>query len=458
MKNSVLFLSRKGETLPVVRRLRREGIPAEIYLHDLRYANGYKNILPKVGQDGLVAAVKRAEAIVIDTIIANEKTHRDLAFLEKFRISKNVPDIYGRLGDILKRPPWSKMVIGGGEEVAEYELKRPKGIELAKKAGFSIPAYHEFKSLKDAARWLNSSEAKKEKYYFKADDNVALDLTFDGTPEQLIDFLTTKAPKRLGTDKVTCILQEAIEGDVVELSREGWRLPDGKMVHPNSTLENKKLHSRDSGPRVGCAVSTVWRDADFSGVSHKQLAKAAKLLGDYMGAMDANCIITPDLQAWFLEWTLRFGYSALYLLLSFIMPGKLGNFFLDSFRTLWKEGFVASQVLSLFPFPPTDNNRLDFVSMIQGNLISGHKVDEKDFWWIDVMEDAYGNFRVAGADGLIGVGVGHDGTMEGAIRKAYEKVKKINLTGNKQFWPLSEHLEGHTDRYKKLRRWGVINA
>ena len=74
------------------------------------------------------------------------------------------------------------------------------------------------------------------------------------------------------------------------------------------------------------------------------------------------------------------------------------------------------------------------------------------------MEDAYGNFRVAGADGLIGVGIGHDGTMEGAIRKAYEKVKKINLTGNKQFWPLSEHLEAHADRYKTLRRWGVITT
>ena len=207
---------------------------------------------------------------------------------------------------------------------------------------------------------------------------MALDLTFDGTPEQLIDFLTAKAPKRLGTDKVDCILQEAIEGDVVELSREGWRLPDGKMVHPNSTFENKKLHSRDSGPRVGCAVSTVWRDADFSGVSHKQLAKAAKLLGDYMGAMDANCIITPDLQG------LVFGVDPAVRLQRPLPPALLHHarqarqLLPGSVHTIWKEGFVASQVLSLFPFPPTAITPPDFAEMIPGNLIS-HKIDEKDF-------------------------------------------------------------------------------
>ena len=456
MRNSLLFLSAKGETLPVARQLHREGVPTEIYLHSPAYASSYKNILPRLGLDGLVAAVKRAEVVVIDTIAKNNKKPHDFALLDKFGISHNIPDLYGRLGDILKRPPWNKQVIGGGEEVAGYELNRAKGVELAKKAGFSIPPYQEFKSLKAAARFLGSKEGKaREKWYFKASGNEALDLTFDGTPEQLIDYITTKVTKRLGGDKVDCILQEAVEGEVVELSREGWLGPDGKLTNPNSTLEDKKLSSRNSGPRVGCAVSTVWRDKDFSGVSHEQLMAAAKFLPGYCGPIDANCIITPDLKPWFLEWTLRFGYSALYLLLYFIKKGKLGNFFLDPFKTSWKDGFVASQVLSLYPFPPTAHNRQDFVEMIQGNLIDS-KIDEPGVWWLDVMEDAEGHLRVNGADGLIGVCTAHDETMEGAIKVAYEKVDGIKITGNKQFWPLQEHLDSHMDRYKNLQKWGAI--
>lgn len=456
MKNSVLFLSCKGETLSVVRALHREGVKAEIYLHDVAYTSSYKNILPRVSLDGLLAAVKRAEVVVIDTIAKNKKTDRDLALLDKFGISHNVPDLYGRMGDILKKPPWDKLVIGGGEEVAQYELDRAKGVELAKKSGFSIPPYQEFKGLKEAAKFLGSREGQaRDKWYFKADGNVALDMTQDGTPEQLIDLLVNKFPKRLGTDKVNCILQEAIEGEVVELSREGWLDPDGKLVNANSTLEDKKLHSRKSGPRVGCAVSTVWRDKDFDGVIHKQIQVAAKTLKGYVGSLDANCIITPDLKSWFLEWTLRFGYSALYLLLTFIKKGKLGNFFLDPFKTSWQDGFVASQVLSLYPFPPTANNRKDFVEMIQGNLIDG-KIDEPGMWWLDVMEDAEGHLRVNGADGLIGVCTVHDKTMEGAIKAAYEKVDGIKITGNKQFWPLGEHMDSHMDRYNLLQKWGVI--
>lgn len=463
MRKNLLILSVKGETLPVIRALRNEGVPADIYLHDPAYQNSYKNILPRMKLDWLLSAVKRAEVICIDTIVKNQKTDRDLALLDLFKISHNVPDLYGRLGDILKRPPWSKEVIGGGEEVAQYELDRSKGFELAKKAGFSIPPYQEFKRLTEAVKFLKSSAGKaKEKWYFKADGNVALDLTFDGTPEQLIDYLTNKVPRRLGTDLINCILQEAVEGEVVELDREIWKVPGGRLGPFSSTLEDKKLHSRKSGPRVGSAVNTVWLDDPtlFVGIHpkdivYKQITVAAGLLKGYCGPISANTIITPDLKTWFLEWTLRFGYSAIYLLLYFIKKGKLANFFLDDFKTSWKDGFVASQVLSLYPFPPTAHNRQDMIEMIKGNLITTD-FNEPGMWWLDVMKDSVDQFRVNGADGLIGVGTAHDDTIEGAIKGAFKVVDGVEITGNKQFWPLNEHLEGHTERYQRLQKWGII--
>ena len=460
MKSSLLLLSVKGETLPVIRELRREGVPAEIYIHSPEYQSSYKNILPRVKLPGLLEAVKRAEVIVIDTIIPNQKGEKDLALLDLFKISHNIPDLYGRLGDILKRPPWSKTVIGGGEEVAGYELNRGKGVELAKKAGFAIPPYQDFKRLTDAVKFLKSSEAKRaEKWYFKADGNVALDLTFDGTSEQLIDYLVRKVPRRLGHDLVDCILQEAVEGDVVELDREVWQGPDGKLYHPNSTLENKKLNSRDSGPRVGSAVNTVWRDDGLEGVIHKQEQVVAQALKGYVGPIATNCIITKDLKPWFLEFTLRFGLSALYLLLFFIKTGKLGNFFLDGFKTAWQDGFVASQVLSLYPFPPTAHNKMDFAEMIAGNLIDMKVADiPKGWWFVDVEGDHQGNLRVGGKDGLIGVATAHDADMKKAITKAHEMCKDLKITGNKQFWPLQEHLEAHEERYNRLVEWGVVKG
>ena len=42
--------------------------------------------------------------------------------------------------------------------------------------------------------------------------------------------------------------------------------------------------------------------------------------------------------------------------------------------------------------------------------------------------------------------------MEGAIKAAYEKVSGITICGNKQFWPLNEHLEGHSQRYQRLQK------
>jgi hypothetical protein len=96
----------------------------------------------------------------------------------------------------------------------------------------------------------------------------------------------------------------------------------------------------------------VWLDDDPGGIIYKQITVAAGLLRGYCGPISANCIITPDLQAWILEWTLRLGWSAFYLLLKFIMKGKVGNFFLNPFQTVWKPGFVASQVLSWPPSRP----------------------------------------------------------------------------------------------------------
>jgi hypothetical protein len=460
-KPQTLFLSVKGETHPLVQRMNRRGVPTAIYIHDLAHRSAFANVHPRLGLDDLLGALKTVDTVVIDTIARNKKTPRDLALLDKFGISHNVQDLYGVLGDKLKRPPYSiPHVIGGGEMAADYELNREKGVELAKLAGLSIPPYEEFSSIKQGIKFLEGP-GKGKRWVLKPSGNIDLDLTFPETFEgELLDILKYSLPKRVGGDALEFILQQFVlnaDGSKgVECSNEVWSTgKEGKLLHPNRTIEDKKLYSRKCGPAVGSQVNLVWLCKNLDGIVFKGVQKLIPLLQkmDYWGALDFNVIITSDGQAWYLEPTFRFGYSALYLLLSLILPDSLPNFFINPFNAIFRKGgFVASQVVTLDPFP--SQNREELNKKIVGNLIN-HPVDLQDMWWLDVLVDDEGKLRCAGADGLVGVMACYDRDREEAIRKVYRKIEKLQITGNLQYWPLQEHLESHLGRLNMLRRWGV---
>ena len=441
----------------MVNKLRQEGLPAEIYVHEPRFRANYRNIIPRLGLADIEAAIKHAEVIAVDIVANNNKTYRDLVFLNKFGLSPNSLDLFGEFADKMRRPPYSKLVIGPGQEFAECELNRVKGMELARKAGLTIPPYIEFKSLKVGAKFLASKEGKAKKWFFKGHGNLPDDLTYGDTFEgELLDLMTHKIPERLGKDNVDFILQESVTNDDgtpgVECSNEIF-MAGGKAMVPNRTLENKPLHWRKSGPRVGCAVSTVWLCDDAEGPVHKEMQKLLPMFKDLYCPLDFNVIFTKDGRANYLEPSGRFGYSAFYLLLFFILPGKMANFFLNPFHTIFKEGFVASQVVSLDPYPREDRKLLD--DKITNNLIA-EDINDKSVWWVDVYQDAFGNLRCGGGHGLVGVVTAHGDSIEDAVAKAYQKADSLKITGDKQFWPLNEHLEDHTERYKKLQKWGII--
>jgi hypothetical protein len=464
MKPRVLFISNRGETHPWVRRLNKRGIPTNIYIHDLGHRSAYANVHPRLGLDGLMDSLKSAETVVVDTIARNNKTDRDFALLDKFGVSHNSLDLFGPISDKLKRPPYSiPNVIGGGEEAADYELNREKGMELAKKAGLEIPEYEKFSSIKAGIKFLQGP-GKGHKWVAKPNGNIDLDLTYPEDFEgELVDFLTHVLPRRVGNgDQVDFILQKFVANPDgtpgVEVSSELWCTgKEKKLLHPNRTLEDKKLYSRVTGPRVGSQVNLVWLCKDAEGPVHKGMTNLLDLLAaiDYWGALDFNCIFTIDGKIYHLEPTWRVGYSALWLFLTFLLPGSLANFVLNPFDAVWQNkgrGFVASQVLSLHPFPT--KHREDLQKKIAGNLIN-HSIDMKDVWWTDVYVDDAGNLRVNGADGLVAVVTCYDKNREMAIRKTYQKVSTLKVAGDKQFWPLQEHLESHLGRLNKLRRWGI---
>jgi len=451
-EKSLLFISQKAGAIPVAWELRKEGVPVDFYIYDPVYRKTYSGLMPRVGDDGLLEAVKRASHVAIDIVLPNDKSPRAFDFLDKFGISHNVPGLFGTLGDKLRKPPWNKEVIGGGALPEKVELDREEGIKLARLCGFDIPEYHEFTSLKAGAKFLHGS-GKDKLWVFKPHGNADLDLTkVEDFKGELLDLLTTTYPARLG-DSVKFILQEKIVGE--EVSSEIW-VVDGVVMHPNRTLEDKKLGDGDTGPAVGSASNSVFLCKDASGIVHNLIVKIPWLKG-YTGPVDANSIITKGGRVWFLEWTFRFGYSALFLFLSLIKKGKLSTFFLNKFKAEPERSFVASQVLTLHPFPHVRDKLALYAPMIKDNLINS-PIDTKGAWWVDVYKDSKGKLRCAGADGYLGVILDRGATAEEAIKACHKRVAEIKMagiSGDLQHRTEHDHLKSHLGRLEKFKSWGI---
>lgn len=450
-KEGILFISDSRESIEVARRIKNEGLAdTYFYCHDPAYRSNFKGIMPMVGMGELKKYLSKCGHVYIDINLPNRKPPipRDIELLRMFGCNPASPGVFGPISDKLRK---HHHVICGSQWCEKIEFDRDEGVKLAKKIGLSIPEYQEFASLRKGVEFLQSSEGQGRRWVVKPAGNQDLDLTFPETFEgEAIDILSNNLPERFKTDRVQFILQTFVE-DGVELSSELWW--DGKeFLHPNRTLEDKKVYSGNTGPAAGSASNTVWLCGDADGVVHKEMQKLKPYLelSGYVGPIDANCILTEDGKAWFLEWTPRCGYSALYCFLSFIPKGGLTNFFLNGFSAMMKDGFVASQVVSLYPYPSLDKKALE--KLAKGNWVN-HDFNDPDFWWQDVMQGEDGKLRCAGADGMIGVLTSFDEDMEEAIKKNQAKVKKLKVSGNLQY--RVDHLESHSKRMNKLKNWGL---
>jgi hypothetical protein len=453
---NVLFISNRGETLPVVHALRDEGVTTNIYIHDPVARRAYSGIMSRLDLNDLEGAIGACTHVNIDIILRNSKSDEDLAFLRKFKLPDDSPGLFGRFGDMLKKPPYSREVTGGGARPELVELDRDEGFKLARQVGFDIPPYKEFNSLNAGAKFLYSDEGKKGLWVFKPSGNQDLDLTLVETYKgELLDLLMTTIPQRFdGNDQVNFIIQKKIDGKTVELSSEIWRNAAGKFLHPNRTFENKKLSSGDTGPTVGSQSNTVFLNKT-PGVIHR-LIQGIPWLKEYIGPIDANCIVDYLGQIWFLEWTFRFGYSALYLLLTLVPKGQLWKWILQGFDVVLQDLWVASQTLTLHPFPHVRDSRRSR-QMVKDNLIN-NPFDAKGAWWLDVYKDHNGKLRCAGGDGLLGVIVGTGDDAESAIKAAHanlQAILKAGVTGDVQYRTEQDHLEKHLERLHRLEKWKV---
>lgn len=391
--------------------------------------------MPIITFGQLKKELRNAHLIIFDMSKANEKTKQDVALLKTFGLKISSPSVFGPIGDKLSK---DHKVIGAGAITEELELDRHKGIELAEKMGFAIPEMQEFKRLKDGAKFL---EGRKDLWVFKPENNQDLDLTYvEKFPGELLTKILEEYTQRIG-DKCEFILQQKIDG--AEVSSEVW-VADGP-VHFNQTIENKRMMDADLGPAIGSQSNTVWIKKNDNGVIIEPLTKMAGYLksNGYRGPCDANCIIKGGVP-YFLEWSPRFGWDALYCLLT-LVKGKITDFFVNDFKAQFHDGFAASERLSIPPYP---YGLPELRTMYAKDVSIIGKLKDNPKWWAQDVYDE-GGLKCAGADGILGVVAARGKSLEEAWGRVYNAIKKVKVCSYPQY--RTDGLAKARKRFERLK-------
>ena len=353
----------------------------------------------------------------------------------------------GSLADLMRRK--DKIVLGGGVFNDLIELDRQKGTELMQKAGITVPETWSFKSVEEGKKFI---KAKRDRYVLKPLGNQDTMWTYVAQMDDSKDlvYMMDTAPLPDGYE-----LQKFIDG--IEVSTEGWF--DGeKFVGPfNHTMERKRFMDRDKGPSTGCMGNVVWF-ADGDKLVEQTLMKVQPYLNKmaYVGPIDINCIVTKD-KAYGIEWTARFGYSALWALL---------ECFDGDFAT-WSYGFAQGKqkempvkkdnwgvaVRLTVPPYPTDTEYLSEMVCKDWPLFFEDKA-WPHIWLADAYRSTDGVFKVAGVDGVVMEVTAKSNILREARRRCYRTIDRVVLP-NKQYRS-DIGLRCWSD-IPKLEEWGWID-
>jgi phosphoribosylamine--glycine ligase len=417
----------------------KEGHLVGCYVHNRMYSKNYDNMIPKVTLRGVRAAAEKADIVIFDMNRPVEDKF-DKAFHKLFGVTGKT--VYGPAADALRKR--GKLVIGSSEWTERLELDRGMGDKVAQEIGLKSPSTQKFPSLSAGLSFLKKNEDKL--WVFKPSDNQDLDLTYiEKTPGELAGKFEGEFSHRL-PDGTAHILQEKIDG--AEISTEAW-WTGSKWVAPNHTIEDKCLMNHDLGPRVGSANNTVWLKTDGTGLlmdSFKKLTPYVKRCG-YVGPVDINAIVTKQ-GAYFLEFTTRCGFDALYCLLS-LLNGKIGDFFTyvagEGEVPSFKRGFASSVRVSVPPYP---YEVPELLKRAEGIVVDA---DTECFWLEDVHQDG-DRVICSGADGILGVVACHGNSLGGSVGNVYRELDKVTIGGYAQYRTDAGN-RAKTAR-RKLKDWG----
>jgi phosphoribosylamine-glycine ligase len=374
---------------------------------------------------------------------------------------KNNPDFIlfdlngdGESGDKLRKDGWK--VINGSKMADKMEFDRAWGVKLCEQYGIKTPKTTQFKAVEEAIAFVKKTN---KPYAIKMDSNAGGESAsyVAKDAEDMIDYLTQQ--KESGKiNGNTFIVQEVVKG--AEISTELW-FHEGNPIWPaNSTLEDKHFMAGGLGQRTGCETSLVFHYAgNQSKIIDKTIRKIFPLLkyAKWTGCIDVNCIVSEtDHEPYFLEWTPRLGYSAIYAYMA-ILGIPISEYlhrlsrgpFTIPFRSLWGSALK----LSIPPYPvciEPEKASEETYGLQEGVRVNGNY--GKDFIPIDCENGKKTELMCSGTTGIIGECLGRGNSILEAWRasqKVFKSVEVPNAQGR-----YTDGIEDIWKRALKLKQFG----
>lgn len=374
---------------------------------------------------------------------------------------RNKPDVIlfdlngdGKVADSLRNKGWR--VVGGSAMADRMEFDRAWGVKICEQYGIRTPRTTSFKDVESAIAFV---KAGKKAYAVKMDSNAGGESAsyVAKDAEEMVDYLTQQ--KESGKiNGNSFIIQEVVKG--AEISTEMW-FSNGDPVWPaNSTMETKKFLAGELGQRTGCEVSLVHHyEGTRSKIVDKTIRKLFPFLKKerYTGALDVNCIVSEvDHEPYFLEFTPRIGYSAIYAFMA-ILGIPLSEFFYrvsrSTFQIPFKSMWGSSLKISIPPYPVAiedEKAAKEVYGQQEGVRVNGEY--GKDFIPIDCMKGKKTELMCSGSTAIIGECLGRGSSVLEAWRasqKVFKSVEVPNAQGR-----YTDGMNDPWERVIKLRKFG----
>lgn len=334
-------------------------------------------------------------------------------------------------------------VVGGSEIADRLEQDRMFGLDFAEKAGIKVPLtanFNEF-SVKEVQDFIAEYEPDKRWAFKPSGKSLPCFLTYCSNDAEDLLCWVKYVEKNYGKDIESFVLQEFVEG--VCVSSEAWC--DGfRFVRPfNHTVEVKASMNSNLGPSTGCSGNLVWLEHDDScRIIQEGIARIERAIVDagHVGPVDANCVVNEK-GCYFLEWTCRFGFSALPTFSKMIVGG-VGKLFSDVARgqggaLQLEDKFGSAVKLSIPPYPVEPEKQKDAQKVTPniGIPIRGiPEGTEKNFYFyeIELDQDDPDLLVHSAGTGVIADVIGLDDDPAEAFEKPYEILEQL-IIPNKQY-------------------------
>ncbi len=363
----------------------------------------------------------------------------------------------GETADKLRADGWR--VVCGSRLSDKLEFDRAYGVKVCKQYGIKTPVTTEFKNVDAAIAFVKKTN---KPYAIKMDSNAGGEAAsyVSKDAEDMIDYLMQQ--KESGKiDGNSFIVQEVVKG--AEISTELW-CSNGEPLWPaNSTFEDKKFMAGGLGQRTGCESSLVFHYEDtHSKIVDKTIRRILPLLkySRWTGCIDVNCIISEvDHEPYFLEFTPRLGYSAIYAYMA-ILGIPISEYFRrvsrKTFAITFKSLWGSALKLTIPPYPVQIEN--EKASEETYGLQEGVRINGKygsDFVPIDVEKGKKTELSAAGVTCILGECLGRGKSVLEAWRASQRVFKSVEVPNAQGRY--TDGIEDIWKRVLKCRQFGYLD-